>query len=78
MLQVLIEDRQREDVYLDVNPLFSQGAYKEKLVQFFKQFMFNWRREVQDSKRSQTQLGMRTEGDSDITVHFLTIVWIIY
>ncbi|XP_068079078.1 glycerol-3-phosphate acyltransferase 2, mitochondrial isoform X2 [Danio rerio] len=40
-LGVLIEDRQREDVYLDANPLFSQGAYKEKLVLFFKQFMFN-------------------------------------
>uniref|UniRef100_A0A671PSR8 Glycerol-3-phosphate acyltransferase 2, mitochondrial-like n=1 Tax=Sinocyclocheilus anshuiensis TaxID=1608454 RepID=A0A671PSR8_9TELE len=38
---VLIEDGQREDVYLDVSPLFSQCAHKEKLLQFFKQFMYN-------------------------------------
>ncbi|XP_067249920.1 glycerol-3-phosphate acyltransferase 2, mitochondrial [Chanodichthys erythropterus] len=38
-LGVLIEDRQRDDVYLDVSPLFSQCAYKEKLLQFFKQFI---------------------------------------
>uniref|UniRef100_A0A8C2J7W0 Glycerol-3-phosphate acyltransferase 2, mitochondrial n=1 Tax=Cyprinus carpio TaxID=7962 RepID=A0A8C2J7W0_CYPCA len=40
-LGVLIEDGQREDVYLDVSPLFSQCAHKEKLLQFFKQFMYN-------------------------------------
>ncbi|KAK2898847.1 hypothetical protein Q8A67_010265 [Cirrhinus molitorella] len=40
-LGVLIEDRQREDVYLDVSPLFFQCTYKEKLLQFFKQFMYN-------------------------------------
>uniref|UniRef100_A0A8C2JA56 Glycerol-3-phosphate acyltransferase 2, mitochondrial n=1 Tax=Cyprinus carpio TaxID=7962 RepID=A0A8C2JA56_CYPCA len=34
-------DGQREDVYLDVSPLFSQCAHKEKLLQFFKQFMYN-------------------------------------
>ncbi|KTG02898.1 hypothetical protein cypCar_00026448 [Cyprinus carpio] len=39
--KVLIEDGQREDVYLDVSPLFSQCAHKEKLLQFFKQFMYN-------------------------------------
>ncbi|CAM4715058.1 unnamed protein product [Leuciscus chuanchicus] len=38
-LGVLTEDRQREDVYLDVSPLFSQCTYKEKLLQFFKQFI---------------------------------------
>ncbi|KAG1930932.1 glycerol-3-phosphate acyltransferase 2, mitochondrial [Pimephales promelas] len=38
-LGVLTEDRQREDVYLDVSPLFSQSIYKEKLLQFFKQFI---------------------------------------
>ncbi|XP_077078828.1 glycerol-3-phosphate acyltransferase 2, mitochondrial isoform X1 [Siphateles boraxobius] len=38
-LGVLTEDRQGEDVYLDVSPLFSQCTYKEKLLQFFKQFI---------------------------------------
>uniref|UniRef100_A0A671Q7U8 Glycerol-3-phosphate acyltransferase 2, mitochondrial n=1 Tax=Sinocyclocheilus anshuiensis TaxID=1608454 RepID=A0A671Q7U8_9TELE len=40
-LGVLIEDRQRGDVYLDVSPLFSQCAHKAKLLQVFKQFMYN-------------------------------------
>ncbi|XP_026099971.1 glycerol-3-phosphate acyltransferase 2, mitochondrial [Carassius auratus] len=40
-LGVLTEDRQRGDVYLDVSPLFSQCAHKAKLLQFFKQFIYN-------------------------------------
>ncbi|XP_051508823.1 glycerol-3-phosphate acyltransferase 2, mitochondrial-like [Myxocyprinus asiaticus] len=40
-LGVLTEDRQREAVYLDISPLFSQGGNKEKLLQFFSQFMYN-------------------------------------
>ncbi|TRY55488.1 hypothetical protein DNTS_027875 [Danionella cerebrum] len=40
-LGVVTEDRQREDVYLEVSPLFSQTKHKEKLLQFFRQFMFS-------------------------------------
>ncbi|KAI2661460.1 Glycerol-3-phosphate acyltransferase 1, mitochondrial [Labeo rohita] len=40
-LGVLIEDRQRDNMYLDISPLISQCAYKERLLQFFKQFMYN-------------------------------------
>ncbi|KAA0713804.1 Glycerol-3-phosphate acyltransferase 1, mitochondrial [Triplophysa tibetana] len=38
-LGVLIEDT-REDVYLDIGPLFTQCENKEKLLQFFSQFLY--------------------------------------
>lgn len=40
-LGVLTEDRQGGDVYLDISPLFSQCENKEKLKQFFSQFLYN-------------------------------------
>ncbi|XP_055023393.2 glycerol-3-phosphate acyltransferase 2, mitochondrial isoform X2 [Misgurnus anguillicaudatus] len=40
-LGVLTEDRQGGDVYLDISPLFAQCENKEKLKQFFSQFLYN-------------------------------------
>ncbi|KAK1787095.1 hypothetical protein P4O66_017470, partial [Electrophorus voltai] len=38
--QVLMEDRQKDAVYLDISPLFLQAENKRKILQFVSQFLY--------------------------------------